>query len=110
MRIYSTSFLLEIVIVHENGEEQAIEYQGSMPERVVIPIQVTESNPAILKSVKLNNIYINTDKFPIVAKFQISNKRWPEPSLNFSQSGDIIFDLFSINPILYLLTIENTIS
>jgi hypothetical protein len=110
MRIHSTSFLLKIVLVYKSGKEQVIEYTGNMPERVVIPVKITESNPAILKSVKLNNIYINTDKLPIVAKFQIKNKKWPEPNLNFSQSGDLIFDLFSIDPILYLLSIENTIA
>lgn len=109
MRIYSSNFSLEILIVHESGQEQAINYHGNMPQRVVIPIQIPSSDPAIVKSVKLNNIHISKDKLPNVVNFKLSNRKWHEPTLKLIQSGDLIFDLFSVNPILYLLTIENTI-
>ena len=58
MRIHSTSFLLEIAIVYKSGREQVVEHTGNMPERVVIPMQFNQDDPATLKSVKLNGIYI----------------------------------------------------
>lgn len=110
MRIHSTSFLLELAIVYKSGREQVVEHTGNMPERVVIPMQFNQDDPATLKSVKLNGIYINDDKLSNVVKFQLSNRQWPEPDFNFNKPGDIILDFFATDPILYLLTIENTIS
>ena len=108
MRIHRSSFLLEVVLVFDNGQKQTLQYQGHMPKKVMLPIKVSESNCATLFSVKLNNIYINKNKFQTLFKFQPSGQG-PCETIRYEQNGDIIFDLFAVDPILYLLTIENLI-
>ena len=106
MRIHRSSFLLEVVIVFDNEQKQTLQHQGYMPKKVMLPIKVTESNCATLYSVKLNNIYINKNKFQKLFKFQPYGKG-PIETIRYEKNGDIIFDLFAVDPILYLLTIEN---
>lgn len=110
MRIHSTSFLLKIVLVYDSGQIKTIDYKGNMPENVIIPIEATHSNPAALHSVQLNNIYINNNKLNQVIRFHPNDKQFAEQTLRYEQNGNLIFDLFNVDPIVYLLTIENEIN
>lgn len=110
MRIHSTNFRLKIVLVYDSGQNKTIDYKGNMPENVIIPIEATHSDPATLHSVQLNNIYINDNKFVEVSRFHPNDKEFPEQTLRYEQNGNLIFDLFSIDPMVYLLTIENKIN
>ena len=107
MWIYSKSFLLEVILIHDSGLKNKIYYEGTMPERFSIPVENVSQDPVTVQSILLNGIFINEEKFMQVFKVQTGQDM--RQTTRITKNSLLHFDLFSINAITYLLYLGNTI-